>query len=192
MEWMTQVKTKKTWPAHTAVLNRSNLLKAGLIRVLIIIVLLTVYSYRYELNGIKDRVFSELMPTKGYNQTINSVSFPAASDGHFYIQAEVNGVPILFLADTGASGIVLSPADAEKIGFRISDLNFNKVFLTANGKVRGSSVKLNSLKISGIHLKDVKASVNEAKMRESLLGMTFFRRLKSYEVRNNTLTFYWK
>ena len=90
MEWMTQIKTKKTWPAHTAVLNRSNLLKAGLIRVLIIIVLLTVYSYRYELNGIKDRVFFELMPTKGYNQTINSVSFPASSDGHFYIQAEGN------------------------------------------------------------------------------------------------------
>lgn len=105
---------------------------------------------------------------------------------------KLNDVLILFLADTGASGIVLSPADAEKIGFKISDLNFNKIFLTANGKVRGSSIKLSSLKISGIYLKDVRASVNEAKMRESLLGMTFFRRLKSYEVKNNTLTFYWK
>ena len=47
-----------------------------------------------------------------------------------------------------------------KIGFRKSDLNFNKVFFTANGKVMGSSITINSLKICGIHIKDVNASVN--------------------------------
>ncbi|MCI5114491.1 MAG: TIGR02281 family clan AA aspartic protease [Candidatus Electrothrix sp. AX1] len=149
------------------------------------------FSYRYELAEVRDRLLSEIMPSSGLQNTSDSVTFPVSSDGHFYIRAEVNGVPLIFLADTGASSIMLSPADAKKLGFDLQQLKFNRIYETANGTVRGSSVRLDSFKVQGIYLQNIRASVNEASMSNSLLGMTFFKRLKRYEVRGDKLTLYW-
>ena len=156
----------------------------------IFLILMTGYSYRHELSGIKEKVLAEIIPAKGFRTTPDSVSFPVSSDGHFYIRAEVNGIPVMFLADTGASHIVLSPADAQKLGIETEKLRFDRFYETANGTVRGSSIRIANLRTGEIHLKEIGASVNEAEMRNSLLGMTFFKRLKSYEVRNDVLTLY--
>jgi aspartyl protease family protein len=66
-----------------------------------------------------------------------------------------------------------------------------KLDYTKNGTLRGSSTRINDFRIGEIHLREIGASVNEAEMRNSLLGMTFFKRLKSYEVKNDVLTLYW-
>jgi aspartyl protease family protein len=95
------------------------------------------------------------------------------------------------LADTGASDIVLSPADAGRLGIETDKLPFDRFYETANGTVRGSSIRITDFVIGEIHLKEIGASVNEAQMGKSLLGMTFFRRLESYEVKNSVLTLYW-
>jgi aspartyl protease family protein len=155
-------------------------------------ILMTGYSYRHELSGIKERVLAEIFPAKGLRLRTSpgAISFPVSSDGHYYIRAEVNGSPIMFLADTGASHIVLSPADAEKLGIRIDELRFDRFYETANGTVRGSSIRIDDLRIGELHFKEIRASVNEAEMGNSLLGMDFFRRLKSYEVKNDVLTLY--
>lgn len=157
----------------------------------IFILFFTGYCYRFELAGIRDRVMMELVPSKGFQEKPDSISFPVSSDGHFYIQAKINSIPIIFLADTGASSIVLSPEDAERIGINLSNLNYDRFYETANGNVRGSSIQISDLKIGEIYLNNIGASVNEAEMRNSLLGMTFFKRLKGYEVKNDVLTLYW-
>jgi aspartyl protease family protein len=157
----------------------------------IFLILMTGYSYRYELSSIKEKVLADIIPAKGFQKTPDSISFPVSSDGHFYIRAAVNGIPVTFLADTGASDIVLSPSDAEELGFETDELRFDRFYETANGTVRGSSIRIADLKIGKIHLKEIGASVNEAEMRKSLLGMTFFRRLESYEVKKGVLTLYW-
>lgn len=149
------------------------------------------FSYRYELAGVKDRLLSEIMPSKGLQNTPNSVTFPVSSDGHFYISAQVNGVPVVFLADTGASSIVLSPSDAKRLGINPAELAFDRIYETANGTVRGSSVRLDDFRVQRIHLQGIRASVNEAEMSNSLLGMTFFKRLRRYEVKGDRLTLYW-
>lgn len=157
----------------------------------IFLILITGYSYRYELLGIKEKVLSEIIPGKGFQKTLDSISFPVSSDGHFYIRAEVNGFPVTFLADTGASHIVLSPTDAGKLGIEIDELHFDQFYETANGTVRGSLIRIADFRIGEIHMKEIGASVNEAEMRNSLLGMTFFKLLRSYEVKNDVLTLYW-
>ncbi len=156
----------------------------------ILLIFMTGYSYRYELLQVRDRLLSEFIPTKGLQTTPNSVTFPVASDGHFYIRAQVNGVPLIFLADTGASDIVLSPGDAQRLGINLQTLRFDRIYETANGTVRGSMIRLDDFKIQGIQLQDIRASINEATMSHSLLGMTFFNRLKSYEVKEDKLTLY--
>ena len=157
----------------------------------IFIVGLGLYSYRAELGEVKNRILTELVPSKGYQAKPDSVSFPVSSDGHYYIRAQVEGVTIEFLADTGASHIVLSPHDAKKLGLDPSRLVYDRLYQTANGTVRGSSIRLSDFRVGSIHLSDVTASVNEAPMSNSLLGMTFFRKLARYEVKNNALTLYW-
>lgn len=150
------------------------------------------YSYRHDIAGIKERVVAEFVPSTGFQEALNTVSFPVSSDGHFYIRALVNGVPITFLADTGASQIVLSPGDAERLGLRSERLHFDRIYETANGMVRGSSISIDDLAIGVFHMNDIMASVNEAPMRHSLLGMNFFSRLASYQVKADVLTLYWR
>ncbi len=155
---------------------------------LIFLLFMVGYTYRYELREVKEKVMGELITTKGVRKSSDSISFSASSNGHFYIEAEVNGTPLIFMADTGATSIVLSPHDAEKIGIDIDELKFDRFYETANGRGRGSSIRIEDFRIGPIHMKNIRASVNEADMRGSLLGMTFFKRLKSYNVKNEVLT----
>lgn len=158
----------------------------------IFLVFMVGYSFRSEVTGVKNRVMAELLPDKGFQERANSIRFPVSADGHFYVRANVNGVPIRFLADTGASHIVLTPRDAEKIGIDATTLKFDRIYETANGRVRGSFIRISDFEVGGFHLKKIGASVNEVNMGESLLGMTFFKRLERYEVKDDMLTLYWK
>jgi aspartyl protease family protein len=161
--------------------------KAAGLWALIIAVLALGYAYRGELGAISERVASEFLPHRGTALGANEVRFPAGADGHFRIEALVDGTRIRFLVDTGASGIVLSPADARRIGFDPAGLRFTGFAETANGTVRTAAVRLGSIAIGPIRIDDLPATVNQAEMRGSLLGMAFLERLRSYEVRDGAL-----
>jgi aspartyl protease family protein len=158
--------------------------------------LLTVYAFRAELFGWKDRVVAELVPQRGKASRGdpaapygNSVSFRSRDGGHYVVEAHVNGTPVRFMVDTGASDVVLTPSDARRIGIDPNTLDFSRRYSTANGVVAGAPVVLNSLRVGPIELDNVRASVNRAEMAGSLLGMSFLGRLSGYEVRDGVLTF---
>ena len=119
-----------------------------------------------------------------------SVSFDAASNGHFYIPAALNGRNVSFIADTGATSIFLTQDDARKIGLNVTDLNYSKVYNTANGQVRAAETVIQNLKIGPIELSNVEVTVSPNTGGQSLLGMSFFRQLSSYNVQNGTLTLF--
>ncbi len=148
------------------------------------------YSYRFELAAIKDRVLGELLPHRAEEVEGGALRFRAAADGHFYIEARVEGRPVRFMVDTGASDIVLSLADAARIGLDPARLAFTRRYRTANGTVRGAPVRLGEIRIGSLRLRDVPASVNEAEMGVSLLGMRFLNLFARYEVRRGTLLLY--
>ena len=111
--------------------------------------------------------------------------------GHYVVVAAVNGAPVTFLVDTGASDIVLTMADAERLGLQPAALRFTQRFATANGEVRGAPVILREIRVGEFSLFDVPASVNEAPLRVSLLGMSFLRQLDGYGVENGRLVLRW-
>jgi aspartyl protease family protein len=115
----------------------------------------------------------------------------AEANGHFVIDATVDGVPITFLVDTGASDIVLTLDDARQLGFLPHTLDFSQRFRTANGEVRGAPVRLRELRIGQFSLYDQDASVNEAPLAISLLGMRFLDQLNSYQVEDGRLILRW-
>ena len=49
-----------------------------------------------------------------------------ADDGQFHIRAEIGGVPVSFILDTGASDVMLTPADARRLGFDPASLAYHE------------------------------------------------------------------
>lgn len=118
------------------------------------------------------------------------VRLPARDDGHYWVRAKVNGEPVLFLIDTGASDIVLSHEAARRIGIDTDALRYDRPALTANGMVRGASVNLQSIEIGGIMRSDIPATVTQGPLATNLLGMRYMRSLKGWRVEGSTLTLY--
>ncbi len=155
------------------------LLQYALVWVLIFMVLIIGYSF-------KDRLMSELIPSKAIDAN-NILEIRQSKDDHFYLDALVNGKQIRFLIDTGASDIVLNSEDAVTAGLDLGRLNFNKIYNTANGQVRGASAKVGTIQIGKVIFRDVSVSVNEGQLDISLLGMSFLERFKSYKVDGDRL-----
>jgi len=115
------------------------------------------------------------------------VELPRAPDGHYYVTAEVNGTPLRFVVDTGASQIVLSRRDAARAGIGTESLVYTGRAQTANGTVRTAPVRLERVSIGPIADRDVRAVVNEGAMTGSLLGMDYLRRFSSVEITGGKL-----
>jgi aspartyl protease family protein len=121
----------------------------------------------------------------------NELVYRADSRGHFYLDAEVNGAPVHFLVDTGATVVALSPQDARAIGLAPDELNFSAVMSTANGTARAAPLQLRSLRLGQFEVEDVSAVVMEQPMAVSLLGLSFLNRLEGYSIRDGRLTLDW-
>jgi aspartyl protease family protein len=106
------------------------------------------------------------------------VEFQRAADGHFYAPIQVNGETILFMADTGATNIVLSTADADRLGIEREALAFTGQASTANGTVRTAMVRLPELVLGPFVDTDFPAYVTDGEMDVSLLGMDYLRRFR--------------
>ena len=120
-----------------------------------------------------------------------SMTIRAGEGGHFLVEAGLDGVPVRFLVDTGATRVVLSPEDAKRVGIRLRDRDFSERHRTAGGIVRAAPVTLRELRIGQLTVRQVEASVNEQPIGISLLGMTFLNRLDGYRVEGDKLILSW-
>ena len=98
---------------------------------------------------------------------------PRSPDGHYYLTLTINGTDISFVADTGATNMVLSPDDAAAVGIKVQDLNFMHSAETANGTVDIARTRLDSVVLGPFADRNVTAWVNGAAMEGSLLGMDY-------------------
>ena len=168
--------------------NPKTALRQAAIWVAIILGLVGLYSFKNDAAYIGQRFMGALSPTQGVAHDDGTLSFDAGPDGHFRIQARVNGGRVTFMVDTGASDIVLTPGDARRIGIDPATLVFDQFAETANGTVSGAAIRLDSLVMGSIEMNQLPATVNGADMSESLLGMEFLNRLHGWRVENGVLT----
>lgn len=145
------------------------------------------YSFQDELRAIGLRVRSELIPGYPVQTDPHVLVLTAGEGGQFYAIGSVDGTAVTFLIDTGASDIVLSPTDADRVGIDTKTLRFTRDYETANGLGRGAPYTVSKLTIGPITLENVPVSINQAPMGESLLGMPFFKRLESFEIKDRRL-----
>ena len=92
------------------------------------------------------------------------------------------------MVDTGASSVVLTPEDARRAGIDTSRLTYSIPVSTANGRAMVALVRLPAISIGDIGARNVQAHIaGPGALSQSLLGMSFLSRLRSYEVRNGVL-----
>jgi aspartyl protease family protein len=108
------------------------------------------------------------------------------SDGHFYADAQVNQTTVHFLVDTGASGVALSSADAQKANVPMSGPS-EPVGRGASGVVMGQQIRLDRLQLGPQQVHDVDAIVMEGG-EQSLLGQSFLSGYTSIEISGDVMT----
>lgn len=108
-------------------------------------------------------------------------------DGHFWTRADVSGTQVKFMVDTGASIVALTYFDAQRLGLKPEELDFDSEIRTAGGITYGAPVMLESIRIGKVEIENVNAVILRTELEQSLLGMTFLGELNSYEVRQGQM-----
>ena len=144
------------------------------------------FTYRADLLAAAARVRGELAPAVGQKGGAREVVVTLGESG-FQVMGEVNGQPMRFVVDTGATDTVLSPDDAHRAGLDRAGLTFDHLAETANGTGRGARATAHDLSVGDIRFTQVPVVINQAPMTSSLLGMSFLRWLKSFEIRDGRL-----
>jgi aspartyl protease family protein len=108
--------------------------------------------------------------------------------GHFQVEARIEGRFIDFVVDTGASLVVLRESSAALAGIRPQPRDYTATAVTANGKIKAAPAKIDRIDVGGITVYDVPAIVlPDDALAKNLLGVSFLSRLKRYEYANGRL-----
>jgi len=111
-----------------------------------------------------------------------------AADGHYWAEAVIDGRAVHVMVDTGASVVVLTPADAARLGLDLKSKDFSGTVITASGPVRAAPVALKTVAVAGTRVDRVQALVVEQGLPHSLLGMSYLGRLSGFEATPAALT----
>jgi len=129
--------------------------------------------------GAKKRQVTPLKTVENptYNLENNSLQMHFSEEhGSMRVKAQVNGVPMHFIVDTGATLVIIPPAVAERANVK-KDEELKVTLKTANGEVPAPLVSIAELDVDGVVQRDVQAAVHQISDDPSLglLGMSFFR-----------------
>ena len=113
------------------------------------------------------------------------IRIPMAIDGHFWVDAKLNGAPVKFLVDSGATMTTIDRRTAEKARIEISS-NEDQIVRTGNGMVRVSSARADSVKIGALQRSNVGLHVTEND-NLNVLGMNFLSSLNRWGVEGRWL-----
>jgi aspartyl protease family protein len=102
-----------------------------------------------------------------------------AAGSHFAAEARVDGRPVDFMVDTGASYVTLRASDASRLGYNPRDRDYRVRVSTANGEGRAAAIELDRLEVGEITVRDVPALVVvDDALAVNLLGMSFLSRVR--------------
>jgi len=128
---------------------------------------------------VADRATTPALKTKGAPLRI-----ARAADGLFYLVARVNGTPVRFVVDTGASMVVLARRDAVSAGVATAP---GGAFETAGGATLMARGRIAALHLGGHAYREIDAAVADTDLRASLMGQNLLARLGTISMRGDWL-----
>jgi aspartyl protease family protein len=142
-----------------------------------------LFTFRDNLGWVAQRLKAEAVGTPVTQA--GETRIPMAVDGHFWVRADVNGRPVRFLIDSGATMTTIDRATAQAAGVAI-DPNRSQLVRTGNGMIRVSNGRADSLEVGGIERRGIAVQITE---RDDLnvLGMNFLSSLDRWGVEGRWL-----
>lgn len=158
----------------------------------ILLVLMAGYQYRYELQDVASRLSAGLIPGSPLNivdaDGRAAVMIERLGNGHFQVRAQINGVGVPVLVDTGATSTVLTFEDARRAGYDPETLIFNIPTMTANGQSSAARVVADEIRVGDIVRRNMPVMVAQSgRLESSLLGMNFIGSLSGFDMRGERL-----
>ncbi len=112
----------------------------------------------------------------------HKMELTSGRDGHFRVDARVDGRQIGFMVDTGASLVILRETDAAQVGLHPMPRDYTAIVSTANGRTKAAPAKLERIEVGDITVFDVPALIMpDETLSTNLLGVAFLSRLRRYE-----------
>ncbi len=143
-----------------------------------------LFAFRDDFSGLGSKLRDEAVGASPVEGPAGELRIPLQSDGHFWVDATVNGTPVRFLVDSGASVTTVSRSVADAAGLR-TGLQV-AVVETANGTVRMRRSRAVTLRVGTIRSQDVPVLVAEQEGL-NVLGMSFLSSLEGWGVQGRTL-----
>jgi aspartyl protease family protein len=153
--------------------------------VLIFLAAFVAFALKDDFTALGKRVLSE---SRGEGQTVSvgkELRIRKSMDGHFWVDAELNGTTIRFLVDSGATVTSISTDTAALAG--IEPGGFPTMVQTANGVIQVRRAKAARLKVGAIERRDMAVHVSEAFGPMNVLGMNFLSSLSGWGVEGQWL-----
>ena len=157
-------------------------LKMALAWVAIFGVAFLLFAFRGEFSQLGQRIRAEVTGSPIVEGEV--VRIPVAEDGHFYVDAKLNGHDVRFMVDSGASVTTVSRSAANAAGMDIGTRR--ATVITANGPTSVMQSYADRLQIGSIERTDFPVDVSEQEGL-NLLGMNFLRSLQGWRVEGNYL-----
>jgi len=142
-----------------------------------------LFTFRDDLSYLGQRLQAEA--TGEPVEFDGTLRIPMAIDGHFWVDADVNGQPVKFLVDSGATMTTIDQATAESVGIAIDPLRTQTV-RTGNGLIRVGAGRANRISIGEIDREDVGVHITE-RAEINVLGMNYLSSLRRWGVEGRWL-----
>jgi aspartyl protease family protein len=142
-----------------------------------------LFTFRDNMGWVSQRLRAEAFGTPVHQG--DEIRIPMAIDGHFWVEGAINGVPVKFLVDSGATMTTIGRADATRAGVETTG-GRDQLVRTGNGIIRVSSARADRLNVGGIERADVGLHVAENEDL-NVLGMNFLSSLDRWGVEGRWL-----
>jgi len=142
-----------------------------------------LFTFRDNFGWVAQRLKAEAVGTPV--QQGRETRIPMAIDGHFWVDAKVNGEPVRFLIDSGATMTTIDRQTARRVGVAVSP-RADQVVRTGNGIIRVSSGRAEQIEVGGIARKDLGLQIAEHD-NLNVLGMNFLSSLSRWGVEGRWL-----
>jgi aspartyl protease family protein len=137
-----------------------------------------------------DPRFEMAVPELGLPQQVvqgRETRVPMSRDGHFWLHAEINGVPARFLIDTGATLTAVSSDTAKRAGLAPRTAGIPIRMQTANGMVAAQLTSIDDLRFGNVAAHGIDAIIAPGLGPTNVIGMNLLSRLASWRVENNVM-----
>ncbi len=159
--------------------------KAGLAWVAIFAALFAIFSFRFEFIGIWERVKADISGAGGQSVSSEVIELRRQDDGHYWLMVDINGKPVRFMVDSGATMTAINATTAIEAGVEAN--GYPIILSTANGRVAAKRAIVRSLTVGPHRIENHPVVVSERFGDVNLLGMNFLNSMQSWRVEANMM-----